>query len=67
MYAGDAARPYGPSREEVMSRVIARWGFIPLVVGVVLAGVVVDRVIESIALAAIVFTVGTYVRRWVAA
>jgi hypothetical protein len=50
-----------------MSRVIARWGFIPLVVGVILAGVVVDRVIESIALAAVVFTVGTYVRRWVTA
>ena len=50
-----------------MARVIARWGFIPLVLVVILAGVFVDRVIESIALAAVVFTVGTYVRRWVAA
>ena len=50
-----------------MARVIARWGFIPLVLVVILAGVFVDRVIESIALAAVVLTVGTYVRRWVAA
>ncbi len=50
-----------------MARVIVRWGFIPLVVVVVLAGVFVGRIIESIAVAAVVFTVGTYVRRWVAA
>lgn len=50
-----------------MARVIARWGFIPLVLTVILAGIVVDRIIESIAVAAVVFTVGTYVRRWVAA
>ncbi len=50
-----------------MARVIARWGFIPLILVVILAGVFVGRVIESIAVAAVLFAIGTYVRRWVAA
>ncbi len=50
-----------------MARFIARWGFIPLVLVVILAGAFVGRVIESIAVAAVLFTIGTYVRRLVAA
>ena len=50
-----------------MARVIVRWGFIPVVVVVILAGVIVGRVIEAIAVASVLFALGTYIRRWVAA
>ena len=66
MYAGDTA-PRAPSREAIMTRVIVRWGFIPAVLAVILAGVIVGRVIEAIAVASVLFAIGTYVRRWVAA
>lgn len=50
-----------------MARVIVRWGFVPAVVAAIVAGVILGRVIESIAVASVLFAVGTYVRRWVAA
>lgn len=50
-----------------MARVIVRWGFIPAVVAVILAGVIVGRVIEAIAVSSVLFVVGTYLRRWFAA
>ncbi len=50
-----------------MGRVVARWGFIPLVLVVVLAGIFVGRVIEAIAVACVVFAIGTWLRRLVPA
>jgi hypothetical protein len=48
-------------------RFLVRWGFVPAVVVVILAGVLIGRVIESIAVACVLFAIATYVRRWVAA
>jgi hypothetical protein len=50
-----------------MARVLVRWGFVLAALIVILAGVVVGRVIEAIAVASVLFVIATYVRRWVAA
>jgi hypothetical protein len=66
----DLRRRHGarvPSKEALVARVIVRWGFIPVVLVVIVAGVIVGRVIEAIAVASVLFAVGSYVRRWVAA
>ncbi len=50
-----------------MARFAARWAFVPAVVVAILAGVVVGRMIEAFAVACVLFVIGTYIRRLVAA
>lgn len=50
-----------------MARFAARWVIVPAVLVAILAGVIVGRVVEAIAVACVLFAIGTYVRRLVAA
>ena len=50
-----------------MARFAVRWGFVPALLAVIVAGVIVGRIVEAFAVACVLFAIGTYVRRLVAA